>query len=119
LTTYTIDFVLKYPFPNLLFNLSNTAAGITWHGIYDEYGDDYGATHVVGTGPYMFEEWVRGDKNRAGEKRDYTWGPEWMSNRGPALIDKVILDHPGRNVPPHGAGYRRHSHSPEHHPFHL
>ena len=87
----TIDFVLKYPFPNLLFNLSNTAAGIAWHGIYDEYGDDYGALYVVGTGPYIFDEWVRGDKIVLVKNEDYNWGPEWMSNRGPSLIDKVVL----------------------------
>lgn len=87
----TVDFVLKYPFPNLLFNLSNTAAGITWQGIYDEYGDDYGAKHVVGTGPFMFDEWVRGDKIVLVKNPDYNWGPAWMSNQGPALIDKVIL----------------------------
>lgn len=87
----TVDFVLKYPFPNLLFNLSNTAAGIAWKGIYDEYGDEYGSKYVVGTGPYMLEEWVIGDKIVLAKNPDYNWGPEWMSNQGPALIDKVIL----------------------------
>ncbi|MGM0651678.1 MAG: ABC transporter substrate-binding protein [Bacillota bacterium] len=87
----TVAFVLGYPFPNLLFNLSMTPAGITWQGIYDEYGDDYGVRHVIGTGPYMLDEWIRGDKTVLVKNPDYNWNPEWMNHSGPALIDKVIL----------------------------
>lgn len=88
---YELDIILAHPFPNLLFNLSATAAGIAPKGAYDKYGDDWGTTVVIGTGPYMLEEWVPGDRIVLAKNPDYNWGPEWMSNRGPALIDKVIL----------------------------
>ena len=34
---HTVQMELKYPFPNLLFNLSNTASGIQKAGCYEEY----------------------------------------------------------------------------------
>lgn len=88
---YTVKIVLNYPFPNLLFNLSNTAAGIHPANAYEKYGDDYGKKVVIGTGPYKLEDWVRGDKIVLVKNEEYNWGPEWMSNRGPALIDKIVL----------------------------
>ncbi|MEW5784966.1 MAG: ABC transporter substrate-binding protein [Bacillota bacterium] len=86
-----LDIILKHPFPNLLFNLSNTAAGIAPKDAYTEHGDSWGITTVIGTGPYMLEEWVQGDRIVLKKNPDYNWGPEWMSNRGPALIDEVVL----------------------------
>jgi peptide/nickel transport system substrate-binding protein len=88
---HTVDIVLNYPFPNLLFNLSNTASGIVSKEAYQKHGDEYGNKYIVGTGPYIFEEWVRGDKIVLRKNPDYNWGPDWMSNTGPALIDKIVL----------------------------
>ncbi|MCM8901243.1 hypothetical protein KVG29_08415 [Caldicoprobacter algeriensis] len=88
---HTVRIILNYPFPNLLFNLSNTAAGIHPANAYEKYGDDYGKKIVIGTGPYKLEEWIPGDRTVLVKNEDYNWGPEWMSNRGPALIDKIIL----------------------------
>jgi peptide/nickel transport system substrate-binding protein len=88
---HTVRFILEYPFPNLLYNLSATAAGIHPANAYEEYGDDYGKKVVIGTGPYKLEEWIPGDKTVLVKNEDYNWGPEWMENRGPALIDKIVL----------------------------
>lgn len=88
---YELDIVLEHPFPNLLFNLSNTAAGIAPKDAYTQYGDDWGTKTVIGTGPYMLDEWVQGDKIVLKKNPEYNWGPAWMSNRGPALIDQVVL----------------------------
>ena len=88
---HTVDVVLNYPFPNLLYNLSGTASGIHPANAYETYGDDYGKRVVIGTGPYKLEEWTPGDKTVLVKNEDYKWGPEWMSNRGPALIDKIVL----------------------------
>lgn len=95
----TVDIILEYPFPNLLFNLSNTAAGIVSKDAYQQYGDEYGSKYVVGTGPYIFQEWVKGDKIVLAKNPEYNWGPEWMSNTGPALIDKIVL----RTIPEENA----------------
>ena len=78
---HTVDVVLNYPFPNLLYNLSGTASGIHPANAYETYGDDYGKRVVIGTGPYKLEEWTPGDKTVLVKNEDYKWGPEWMSNR--------------------------------------
>ncbi len=88
---HTVQMELKYPFPNLLFNLSNTASGIQKAGCYEEYGEYYGIKTVMGTGPFMFKQWVRGDRIVLVKNPDYNWGPEWMSNRGPALFDELVI----------------------------
>lgn len=88
---YAIDIILNYPFPNLLFNLSTTASGIHPSNAYETYGDGYGKRIVIGTGPYKLEEWIPGDKTVLEKNEEYNWGPDWMSNTGPALIDKVVL----------------------------
>ncbi len=88
---HTVEMVLNYPFPNLLYNLSATASGIHPANAYEKYGDDYGRKVVIGTGPYKLEEWIPGDKTVLVKNNDYNWGPDWMSNKGPALIDKIVL----------------------------
>lgn len=88
---YTIDVVLHNPFPNLLFVLSNTASGIVSQAAYEKYGDEYGIKYVVGSGPYMFQEWKQGDQIVLVKNPDYNWGPDWMANNGQPLIDKIIL----------------------------
>ncbi|HHU48536.1 MAG TPA: ABC transporter substrate-binding protein, partial [Clostridiales bacterium] len=88
---HTVEMILDYPFPNLLYNLSATPGGIHPANAYEEYGDDYGKKVVIGTGPYKFEEWIPGDKTILVKNEEYNWGPDWMSNQGPALIDKIML----------------------------
>jgi len=88
---HTVDIILKTPFPNLLFVLSNTAAGIINQEAYEQYGDEYGVKYVIGTGPYMFEEWRQGDEIVLTKNPEYDWGPAWMANTGPSKIDKIIL----------------------------
>ncbi|MGI6660026.1 MAG: ABC transporter substrate-binding protein [Dethiobacteraceae bacterium] len=87
----TFDIVLKHPFPNLLFILSNTACGIVSEEAYKKYGDEYGVKYVVGTGPYVFKEWIKGDKLVLEKNPDYNWGPDWMENNGKPIIDRIVM----------------------------
>lgn len=59
---YTVDVNLNYNFPNILYVLSSTGSGIISKEAYEEFGDDYGNKNLVGSGPYKFEEWIKGDK---------------------------------------------------------
>ena len=86
----TLQLILKNPKPNLLYNISNSFAGINSPTAVELYGEDYGVTTVVGSGPYMFKEWVKGDHITLERNPDYTWGPSWMSNQGPAYFQTVI-----------------------------
>lgn len=85
---HTVDIVLEHPFPNLLFVISSTVAGIGSQEAYEEYGDDYGSNYAVGTGPYMFKEWIRGDKIVLEKNPDYDWGPDWADD---AIIEEIVM----------------------------
>ncbi|WNF36122.1 ABC transporter substrate-binding protein [Bacillaceae bacterium IKA-2] len=85
---YTVDLVLEHAFPNLLFVISATVAGIGSQEAYEEYGDEYGSNYVIGTGPYKFKEWVRGDKIVLEINPDYEWGPDWAVD---ASIDEIVM----------------------------
>lgn len=85
---YTVDIVLEHPFPNLLFVISSTVAGIGSQEAYEEYGDEYGTKYAVGTGPYKLKEWVRGDKIVLEKNHDYDWGPDWAND---AIIEEIVM----------------------------
>jgi len=87
----TVKLILKNPFPNLLYNMSSSGfASIVSPTAFEEYGEDYGVKTAVGTGPYMFVEWVRGDHVTLKRNPDYNWAPSWLESEGPAYFDKVI-----------------------------
>ncbi len=88
---YTVDVNLNYNFPNILYVLSSTGSGIISKEAYEEFGDDYGNKNLVGSGPYKFEEWIKGDKIVLSKNEDYAWGPDWMENNGKAIIDKIVM----------------------------
>jgi peptide/nickel transport system substrate-binding protein len=45
---------------------------------------------VIGTGPFMLQEWIPGDHITLVKNENYSWGAPWFENRGAAKIDKVI-----------------------------
>ena len=58
--TTPVRFTLKEPFAPFLNTLAHAAAHIISPKAIETYGDKLGE-HPVGTGPYKFVEWVRGD----------------------------------------------------------
>lgn len=88
---HTLSILLDKPYPNLLFRLSSTAAGIISKDAYEKYGDEYGSKYAIGTGPYKLKEWIKGDKIVLEKNPDYEWGPEWMENNGKPLIGEIVM----------------------------
>ena len=88
---YTLVMKLKYPDPNLLYNLSSSFSGIPSMVAHKKYGKDYGRKHVVGSGPFIFKSWKAGDAIVLTKNPAYTWGCELSDNRGPAKVDKVVF----------------------------
>jgi peptide/nickel transport system substrate-binding protein len=77
----------------LVFNLSHLYGSMMGPDALEADGyDDYGtAGHkVVGTGPFMLQEWVAHDHITLVKNPNYTWGASWYTNKGPAKIDKII-----------------------------
>jgi peptide/nickel transport system substrate-binding protein len=58
---YTFQIVLKKPNSPLIYNLSIIAFDMASPASFKKYGGAGVGQHPVGTGPYKFVEWVRGD----------------------------------------------------------
>ncbi len=70
----TVRLVLKYPAPALIAALTMTTAGIISPDSIGRYGNTYEKiVHPVGTGPYEFVEYVKGQRLVVRKFADY-WG---------------------------------------------
>ncbi len=81
---------MKYPDPNMFFNMSQSFMSVPSMVAYKKYGEEFGIKQVVGSGPYTFESWSPGNELVLLKNKDYTWGPALVKNKGPANIDRVI-----------------------------
>jgi peptide/nickel transport system substrate-binding protein len=63
----------------------------------EEHGEDLGQ-NPVGTGPFMFKEWVANDHVTLVRNPDYNWGSTMFLHPGPAYLDEVIF----RQIPEAG-----------------
>ncbi len=86
----TIAIHLGQPFAPLLDGLSQVYLGIASPKALDRWGKDY-QLHQVGTGPFMFKEYVPKDHLTLVRNPDYRWGPSIWENRGPAYLDEVTF----------------------------
>jgi ABC-type transport system substrate-binding protein len=78
----TVKFTLKVPFAFFLNNLAHSASGMVSPTAHKKWGKDL-TLHPVGTGPFKFVEWVRGDRVVVERNADYF--------DGKARLDKVIV----------------------------
>ena len=69
---YTVALKLKYPFAPLAPTLSLALASVISPAAIEKYGDDV-RQHPVGAGPYVLEEWVKGDRIVMKRNEKY-WG---------------------------------------------
>jgi len=71
---YTIRLVLSEPFAPLLDALSQVYLGMASPEALERWGEEY-QLHQVGTGPFIFAEYVPGDHLLLRRNPDYAWGP--------------------------------------------
>lgn len=89
---YTVQFVLTEPQAPFLANLAMVPFGISSPEAVKKWGEDY-FKHPVGSGPFKFVEWKKGDRVVLKANEDY-WG-------GRPYLDKVVF----RSIPDNGARY--------------
>lgn len=71
---HTVKFVALFPFAAMVATLAHPAGGIPSPAAAAAAGEEFG-TQPVGTGPYKFVSWVRGDTITLEANPDY-WNPE-------------------------------------------
>jgi len=86
----TIVLRLKEPFAPLMDGLSQVYLGIASPAALAKWGKDY-QSHQVGTGPFIFKEYVPKDHLTLVRNPDYKWGPSFWENRGPAYLDEIMF----------------------------
>jgi len=79
---YTISLTTKMPYAPLINNLALWLCPILSPKAMAEYKDQIG-THPVGTGPFIFDKWVR-DDHISLIRNDNYWG-------GPSKLKKIII----------------------------
>jgi len=90
---FTVQFNLTNPFAGFLDALAAGYGGVVpvSPAAVEEYGEDFGQ-NPVGTGPFMFREWIPADRVVLVPNPDYNWGPEGLyETAGPPQIDELIF----------------------------
>lgn len=87
---YTVRFILNEPFGAFVNAVAHPGSLIQSPKAIEQYGDEV-SKHLVGTGPYIFEEWVSGDHVTIRKNPDY-----W---RGEVKVDTITF----RPVPESGS----------------
>jgi peptide/nickel transport system substrate-binding protein len=71
---YTVRIVLKEPFAPLLDSLSQVYLAMASPTAVQKWGNEY-QLHQVGTGPFVFVEYIPGARLLLRRNPDYAWGP--------------------------------------------
>jgi peptide/nickel transport system substrate-binding protein len=83
LDKYTVKITLKAPWEDFINLMAfDKYQDMLSREAVEELGDDYGLTGAVGTGPFKFKEWVKGDHITLVRNEDY-WGE-------PPYLDEIV-----------------------------
>lgn len=82
---------LSRPLPDLLIDLANPGFGISNIAYIEQVGTAAGF-EPIGSGPFMFKEWITGSHITLVRNPDYAWGPASMfGTSGPAYLDEIVF----------------------------
>lgn len=87
LDEYTVRITLEQPESSFLTLIAAPYFGIVSPTQLLDDPDSLAST-VVGTGPFVFDEWVKGQSISYVRNDDYDWGPEG-THEGAAYLDKI------------------------------
>ncbi len=87
---HTVKIVMKEGYAPLLTNL-NGYLGIVSPAAVAKMGLADFARHPVGTGPFVFKEWVAKDHITLARNPDYDWASSFFHHNGAAYLDQVVF----------------------------
>ena len=85
---YTAKVYLTQPYAPFLDSVSQVYVGMASPTAVQQWGTDY-QLHQVGTGPFMFKEYVPQDHLTLVRNPDYNWAPDVYSHDGPAYLEEI------------------------------
>jgi peptide/nickel transport system substrate-binding protein len=94
---YTLEATWDEVYTRLPAALIHSSLSIVSPAQAQELGENYGQ-HPVGTGPFIFEEWVENSHITIVRNPDYNWAAPLHLHEGPAYLDRVtfqIIGEPG------------------------
>lgn len=94
---YTAVVRLESPFAAFLDGISGTEVCMVSPTAAAEWGPEEFQDHFVGTGPFIFKEWVRQEHIRLEKNPDYWGGPEFFEHQGTAYLDAVVFKFVGES----------------------
>lgn len=89
---YTVVFKFETPKPLALYHIADAHASIMpadWLATVKD--EEVGVRALVGTGPYQFDRWIRGDRIVMKRFDAYNHAPDYISNKGPAYAEELIM----------------------------
>jgi peptide/nickel transport system substrate-binding protein len=89
----TVKFTLGAPFAPFMTRMGYNAAAIMSPDAIDKYGKDYGS-HAIGTGPYKFVEYRKGDHATFEKNPDYWNGDVYYDK----MIYKIVPEDASRST---------------------
>jgi peptide/nickel transport system substrate-binding protein len=99
LDPYTVEIVFDEPNASFLHQQAAGNFGISSPAALQQYGHTGFGNHPVGTGPFVFGEYVSGDHLTVTRNPNYTWGPPPLGS-GPATLEeltfRIVADDSGR-----------------------
>jgi peptide/nickel transport system substrate-binding protein len=87
---HTVRVHFKEPYAPFLTSLSTVYLAMVSPEAVSRWGDEY-QFHQVGTGPFMFEEYVPKDHLTLVRNPDYDWAPSFFDRQGPARMEEVTF----------------------------
>ena len=85
---FTVKVHFDEPYAPILDSLSQVYLGIASPTAVQQWGAEY-QLHQVGTGPFIFEEYVPNDHLTLVRNPDYDWAPSVYMHNGPAYLDEI------------------------------
>ncbi len=86
----TVEYRLNAPFSDLLYQLTQSFGTIVDRENVEALGEDFGINGFNGTGPFCWVDWTPRDQMIIERNPNYTWGPSFYDNQGPAHLERIV-----------------------------
>ena len=87
---YTVELKMKRKYSALIAGLTTYGMGMVSPTAAKNLGEDF-AQKPVGTGPFMFKEWVQKDHLTIVQNPDYNWASGRENHQGTSYLDSVTF----------------------------